>query len=201
MDLLNRTPSFFLENGPQIACIEHPWFQTNAADIWADKHRKISKRRFEYSVAMNMILDALIPIQGKDILEVGPGYGDVSFELANRGSYCIAIDSLRTSIRSSKVIERHFCMNGLEPCLGDGCRLPFKDEAFDAVVSCYFFEHARELNLAFEEQIRVLKRGGILCFMQPNILNPATLFDMLFVYPLRTSGNYGGLNPAFTVQS
>lgn len=61
-----------------------------------------------------------------------------------------------------------------------------------------FFEHVTNINLAMNEQIRVLKRGGRLVIVQANFLNPFTLFDLLVKYPRRTKGEHGGIKWLFT---
>jgi SAM-dependent methyltransferase len=43
---------------------------------------------------------------------------------------------------------------------GDAARLPFRDEAFDAVVACLVFEHIVALDEAIAEVSRVLRPGG-----------------------------------------
>lgn len=44
-----------------------------------------------------------------------------------------------------------------------------------------------------KEQIRVLKEGGKLFIDQANFMSLRTLADLLFLYPMRTSGKHGGL--------
>src|SRR5438874_13623420 len=43
---------------------------------------------------------------------------------------------------------------------GDVCELPFRDGAFDAVVSIQVLEHIQEPRVCVEEMARVLKPGG-----------------------------------------
>ncbi|MFX0209727.1 MAG: class I SAM-dependent methyltransferase, partial [Candidatus Hodarchaeota archaeon] len=75
---------------------------------------------------------------------------------------------------------------------GDGCVLPFKDDYFDAAFSTNFFEHVRNRDLALDEQIRVLKKGGRLLVIDGNPLCPADMFMQLIWKPIKTKGKYGG---------
>ncbi|MDI6858672.1 MAG: class I SAM-dependent methyltransferase [Dehalococcoidia bacterium] len=59
------------------------------------------------------------------------------------------------------------------PNIGDGVRgdvtsLPFRDAAFDLVLSSHMIEHLREPERAFREMARVLRGGGRLLLLTPN---------------------------------
>jgi hypothetical protein len=56
-----------------------------------------------------------------------------------------------------------------------------------------FFEHVYDRELAMTEQIRVVRKGGLLLILDGNLLNPRLLLDLLVMYPLRTKGRHGGI--------
>ena len=71
---------------------------------------------------------------------------------------------------------------------GDATKLPFPNAAFDAVYSNEFVSHVRDIDKTLKEQIRVLKRGGILLIMDGNPLNPQAFFQC-FIGNYLTSRN------------
>ena len=79
----------------------------------------------------------------------------------------------------------------------DACAIPFEEGSFDVVRSSSFFEHVYDVDLALREQIRVLRKGGLLIIEDGNMLNPRTLIDLLIFYPIRTKGKHGGLKWLF----
>src|SRR6266852_2589546 len=61
--------------------------------------------------------------------------------------------------------------------LADAARLPFKSQAFDAVICNHGLEHFTELKLALQEVGRVLKRQGALFVSVPDAM---TFQDRLY---------------------
>ena len=62
--------------------------------------------------------------------------------------------------------------------IGDARKLPFKDEEFNEVYSRFFLEHLprKEALVALSEMCRVLKKGGTLEIIVPNIAHFFKLF-------------------------
>lgn len=103
-----------------------------------------------------------LDLRGKRILEVGAGTGRDSFYMASDGATLVLLDY---SMNSLKIIKK-----GIPPSAtisatgGDAFALPFLDESFDAVFHQGLLEHFRpaEAERLLRENIRVLKRGGLL---------------------------------------
>ncbi|QHS17939.1 class I SAM-dependent methyltransferase [haloarchaeon 3A1-DGR] len=74
----------------------------------------------------------------------------------------------------------------------DACNLPYEDGTFDLVYSKSFFSHVWDQSKALDEQIRVLKPGGVLIIIDESLTNPDRLFDWLVLWPIRTSFERGG---------
>lgn len=105
-----------------------------------------------------------VPLAGLRILEVGCGTGKFSSVLKERGARLTVLDIGRGLVRT--VAGRTVCPG----VVGDACRLPFGDAAFDAVVSSECVEHTPDPPLAVAEMCRVVAPGGFVCLTTPNKL-------------------------------
>jgi len=135
----------------------------------------------------------LLKIKGGDkILDVGCAFGFSLMEFANLGFNCSGIEITKEFAQIAGTVSNYFGLR-IGIVIGDACHLPYPGNSFDAVMSTEFFSHVADSNKALEEQIRVLKRGGRLLIRDGNILCPLTLYDLLFAFPFRTKGKYGGI--------
>lgn len=64
---------------------------------------------------------------------------------------------------------------------GDATKLPFPDTTFDIVYSNEFVSHVKDIDETLMEQLRVLKKNGILLIMDSNPLNIETFFSCFIV--------------------
>lgn len=108
------------------------------------------------------IMEPLKPWAGKRSLEVGAGRGTMSMYFADAGFDCTLVD---TSPRALECARHNFESHGLPVWCehGDAMGLPYNDESFDVVHSYGLMEHfdQQSLGKAINEQIRVLKSGGL----------------------------------------
>jgi len=101
---------------------------------------------------------ARVPPRGA-ILEVAPGPGYLSIELAKRGYEMTAVDISRSFVR----IARDNAANAgvrVDVRHGNAADLPVADAAFDAVVCTAAFKNFTDPLGAIDEMHRVLKPGG-----------------------------------------
>lgn len=88
---------------------------------------------------------------GASILEIGGGTGAQARELTALGYHVVSVDLPASGYAQDRVF----------PIIDyDGRRLPFRDAAFDIVLSSNVLEHVQDLDAAFAEFDRVLKPGG-----------------------------------------
>ena len=102
-------------------------------------------------------------IRGRRVLEVGAGTGRDSFNLVSLGAEVYQLDYSENALRIITSIVREENIP-VHPLCGDAFTLPFRDETFDVVFHQGLLEHFRKpdaINL-LKENVRVLKRGGIL---------------------------------------
>jgi ubiquinone/menaquinone biosynthesis C-methylase UbiE len=108
-------------------------------------------------------LSRLTSLEGKKVLEIGAGTGRDSFPLVEQGATVYQLDYAENSLRILKRLadESKYPVNIVG---GDTFSLPFRDSTFDIVFHQGLLEHFRKpvARRLLEENIRVLKRGGLL---------------------------------------
>lgn len=105
---------------------------------------------------------------GAKILDLGCGNGLSSAIISQSGRWVIGTDISLFFLSGSAHLQHarlryHVC---------DVLDLPYKDEKFDVVSSNELIEHVTDAPKALLEMIRVLKKGGILIIMGPNLCSP-----------------------------
>lgn len=126
--------------------------------------------------------------RGALVLDVGSGTGDIPLEAAkvDGGFRIVAVDFTPEMIsegRKRKGAERILW------CCADGSRLPFRDRAFDGVVSGYLLRNVEDLREAIREQVRVVKPEGRVAALDTSpppsgLMQPLVLLYFRFVIPL-----------------
>jgi ubiquinone/menaquinone biosynthesis C-methylase UbiE len=98
--------------------------------------------------------------EGSAILELAPGPGYLSIELAKLGNYKITgLDISKTFVD----IARKNAMEAgvdIDFRLGNAAQMPFEDESFDFIVCRAAFKNFSQPVTALDEMNRVLKAGG-----------------------------------------
>lgn len=98
--------------------------------------------------------------QGKDILEIAPGPGYLTVELARRGARVSALDISHTfaeMVRERVAAERLTA----DVRQGDAAAMPFGDDSFDVVICQAAFKNFLRPVEALNEMHRVLRPGGL----------------------------------------
>lgn len=98
-------------------------------------------------------------LHGKDVLEVGLGYGTVSQLLAQAAGRYVGLDIAKGPV---EVVNLRLSMYGLPGRAQTGSILeaPFPDESFDAVITIGCLHHTGNLPRAIDEVCRILRPGG-----------------------------------------
>jgi len=101
-----------------------------------------------------------VDLCGKEVLDLGCGYGRDSVYLASRGAHVCGIDesALQVSLSQKECPSGLFARASFES-------LPFCDYLFDTLFSRYALQHTAKLDPAFMEAARVLKPGGKFLFV------------------------------------
>jgi SAM-dependent methyltransferase len=102
-----------------------------------------------------LLLDE-IGSSARPVLEIGVGTGRIAAPLAGRHRV-VGIDLSREMLRVLAAKD-----SGVAAVEGDAVRLPFRSEAFGAVVACHVLHLVRDWQRAVAEVGRVLVPGGVL---------------------------------------
>lgn len=116
------------------------------------------------------VLEAILPSTTLDhILDFGCGTGLLSSKLTRFANQVVGVDPSIDSLKHSKA-------QNSGRVAYDGCRLPFREGAFDAVVASCVFHHILPAKraTAMIEILRVLSPSGHLIIFEHNPYNPVT---------------------------
>ena len=173
--------------------------QTSKYDRMLQRRAKFLQDMESYTRFLRVIEDILDGRveKGETVVEIACGMGFHLLELSNRGWNVKGIEIDPHLCGLSGDAARRFGLQA-HSIAGDACAIPLSDNSVSAVFSQSFFEHVYDVDLALDEQIRILKPGGLLVILDGNFLNPKLLLDLLVFYPLRTRGQHGGLKWLFT---
>ena len=150
--------------------------------VITSKERETLKRFYETSHDYKRLLDAhsreylqpyveLVCKHARPesrILDLGCGNGLSSYMISECGHRVIGSD-----ISSFFLAEAAYLQGDrLKYQACDALDLPFADESFDVVCSNELIEHVTDAHRTLSEMMRVLKPGGILIVMGPNLCSP-----------------------------
>ncbi|WP_459610759.1 demethylmenaquinone methyltransferase [Corynebacterium urogenitale] len=92
---------------------------------------------------------------GDKVLDLAAGTGVSTEEFAKSGAFCVACDFSQGMLRAGQYRK-------LPMVCGDGTKLPFADETFDAVTINYGLRNIVDFRAGLREMARVTKPGGTL---------------------------------------
>ena len=99
------------------------------------------------------------------VLDVGCGDGQIGRALSREhGSRVVGVDPTWNQVVVAKGRSERDPQVMMQVLRAEAARLPFVDEAFDAVVACLVFEHIADVDSAIADVSRVLRPGGRFAF-------------------------------------
>jgi ubiquinone/menaquinone biosynthesis C-methylase UbiE len=124
-----------------------------------------------YTIQLYHHVVSSVPLQGKDVLEIGCGRGGGASYVARymRPRHFVGLDINKTAIN----FDRRFykTQKNLQFIVGDAHAMPFPEETFDVAVNVESSHHYNDLGRFLGEVHRVLKPGGsflMACFPRKN---------------------------------
>jgi ubiquinone/menaquinone biosynthesis C-methylase UbiE len=132
------------------------WYQ--ADDVAAEYEEKRFSRggRLIDRREKRAVLDALAPVEDKEILEIACGTGRFTVALAERGADIVGLDISAEMLAQGREKARR-AGRRVEFLRGDAGRLPFSDDSFDAVFAMRFFHLADTPATYLSEMARVAR--------------------------------------------
>lgn len=117
-----------------------------------------------------------LPIgDGTLFLDAGAGFGRHAYEAARRGARVVALDYADAETSTTRATfaamfeAGEIAADRLAGVMrGDATRLPFRDGAFDVIVTSEVLEHIQDDVTALKELSRVLKPGGTFAATVPS---------------------------------
>ncbi|WP_440769463.1 class I SAM-dependent methyltransferase [Natronorubrum sp. DTA28] len=107
------------------------------------------------------VLEAIMPVEDRNILEIACGTGRFSVMLAEQGADVVGLDISAAMLQQGRKKAQNVELEGsLEFLRGDAGRLPFPDDHFDTVVAMRFF-HLADDPKAFLAEMRRVSREQI----------------------------------------
>ena len=142
---------------------------TAAGAWWARKHPSACPYAARFfvegphpGIPRTRLIEVLEPAPGEQILEIGPGTGYYSLEVASRiddGKLAI-FDIQQEFLDHTTKAAAERGLTNVEPTQGDARRLPYPDEAFDGAFLVTVLGEVPDQNAALAELHRVLKPSG-----------------------------------------
>lgn len=144
------------------------------ADEWDKRYTDVGDRNRQYIIDPSL-LKILGRVTDQQILDAGCGNGYLCRLLSTKGAKMTGVDVSKRFIEIAEAKEKHNPLH-IQYHVGSLCKLSmFADETFDATVSNIVLSDLQDLNQAFQELYRVLKKGGKLVFsiMHPCFTSPS----------------------------
>ncbi|MFZ3216189.1 MAG: class I SAM-dependent methyltransferase [Candidatus Acidiferrales bacterium] len=134
----------------------------------------------ENSPWYRLVLDYLVPVSGKRVLEIACGRGGFANLLAAKGAIMFGADFSAAALRITQAKASSRADRGVAVALAqaDAQNLPYASESFDLLVSCETIEHLPDPLRALREMARVCRDGGLLYLTTPNYLNAMGLYHL-----------------------
>ncbi|SER53395.1 class I SAM-dependent methyltransferase [Natrinema salaciae] len=107
------------------------------------------------------VLEAIMPVEDRKVLEIACGTGRFTVMLAHQGADVVGLDISAAMLQQGRRKARNADVTGtLDFLRGDAGRLPFPDDHFDTVVAMRFF-HLADDPQAFLQEMRRVSRDQI----------------------------------------
>lgn len=143
------------------------------------------------------LVDQLQPRNDSTILEIGPGPGFFSLEVARSvpDGKLILLDIQQEMLDKARKRLQSNGMKNVEFIKGDGRTFPFPDKHFDIIFMVTVLGEVEEKDLYIKEMRRVLKKGGRIVISEqkgdPDLIREEDLEEMFSKEGYRVAERFG----------
>lgn len=134
----------------------------NKQEHYRQKYRRLKPKWLDSLNLYRNLIDSYITLETR-ILDVGCGHGDFLKPVHDKTIYSYGLDPDEDVLAKNTFIK--------SKTVGIVEKLPFENNFFDLVISAWVLEHLPDPQKAFQEIFRVLKPGGKIIFLTPNVWN------------------------------
>lgn len=134
----------------------------NKQETYRKKYKSENPDWLDSQSLYRKLIDELVDSNTK-ILDIGCGHGDFMKEVYDNTNFSYGVDPDSSALEKNTFIKHKF--------VASAEKLPFEDNTFDVVVSAWVLEHLPNPKESFSEIFRVLKPGGKVIFLTPNVWN------------------------------
>lgn len=153
-------------------------YDEESADIKGFYSYSMTKRK---EIVLSL-LDSYAGDLSLEVLDAGCGPGVVLEEVLNRGHYAVGVDISRNMVSEAKRRLARFYPKWVSCRTADIEDLPFQRDSFDAVLSLGVLMYLPSDHRALAEIRRVVKPGGTVLLVLPNLLRLNMLFDPYYLW-------------------
>jgi ubiquinone/menaquinone biosynthesis C-methylase UbiE len=147
--------------------------------FWIRKHQVEDVYDNDDRIIVN--LKHITPLTGKRILEVGAGTARDSFAMVDAGADVYVLDYSMPAFQIiNRLNQKH--ASGVYPILADTFHIPVSDGTFDIVFHQGLLEHFTNPLELLAENVRVLKKGGLLLVDVPQLYHPYTAIKHVLIF-------------------
>lgn len=140
------------------------YYSKRVADYDAQKTRTWKSNEGFASEILNEVATALADLEHKRVLEVGVGSGRIALPLLKKNTpWLVGIDLSKEMLKLAKEKMRHYKKN-FDLILSDGERLPFTNNAFDALICISTIHYFTFPERSLTEFSRTLKGKGVFVY-------------------------------------
>ena len=123
------------------------------------------------SLSYAWISEAIAPVRGSSVCDLGCGSGELSRRLADRGASVTGLDLSPLMVQEARDRD---AVGEVTWVIGDATQTRLATESFDAVVASLMLMDLSDFRAVFAEACRILKPGGLMawtimhpCFQSP----------------------------------
>ncbi len=131
--------------------------QVERFDRWAETYDRSFLQRRVFEPVHEALIQALGPLEGRRVLDVGCGTGTLTVALAGRSARAIGVDPAPRMVAQARAKQNDAPVSFL---VASAESLPFADSSFDLATASFTVHHWRDAERGLAELARVLRPGG-----------------------------------------